>query len=185
MKLLLRITIVLVVLAAGLFWFSTTLPREINIKHSVLIKASPDQVFAYLNNPTDWKNWSVWNKAYDPSMIYMYGGPQRGVGARQSWSGDINGNWQMIFTQSIEPDSLGYELTQQGSPFKTKGNFILEKAASGTKVTWIQTTPLEDSPLAVYKGKWLQSKTEKELQQSLANLQTLLSATTNASASKK
>jgi uncharacterized protein YndB with AHSA1/START domain len=185
MKLLLRITIVLVVLAAGLFWFSTTLPREIKIKQRVLIKASPDQVFPYLNNPTDWKNWSVWNKTYDPSMIYMYGGPQRGLGARQSWSGDVIGNWQMIFTQSVEPDSLSYELTQEGSPFKTKGNFILQKSAGGTLVTWLQTTPLEDRPLAVYKGKWLQSKKEEELQQSLVNLQALLTATTKTSASKR
>lgn len=185
MKLLLRLSVVLVVLAAGLFWFSSTLPKEIKVRQSIVIKAKPEQIFPYLNNPTDWKDWTVWNKTYDPSLIYMYGGQHRGVGARQSWSGDITGNWQMVLTQSVEPDSLGYELKQEGSDFTTTGNFILEENKEGTLVTWLQTTPLEDSPLALYKGAWQQSKTEEELQQGLQNLQTLVASTTKTNASKK
>ncbi|MEJ8756684.1 SRPBCC family protein [Pontibacter sp. H259] len=185
MKLLLKIFVALVVLAAGLFWFSTTLPSTIDIKQQIVIKAEPEQIFPYLNNPTDWKNWTAWNKTYDPSVIYMYGGPQRGVGARQNWSGDITGNWQMVFTQSTEPDSLSYELKQQDSPVKTIGSFILEEKGDSTQVTWLQTTPLENNIIALYKGAWQRSKTEKELMTGLQNLQNLVISTTKANASKK
>ncbi|MBC5773542.1 SRPBCC family protein [Pontibacter sp. KCTC 32443] len=185
MKLLLRMSVVLVMLAAGLFWFSTTLPGEIKIRQSIKINATPEQIFPYLNNPTDWKNWSAWNKNYDPTVIYMYGGPHRGVGARQSWIGDKTGNWQMVLTQSVAPDSLGYVLTEQGKSVRTIGSFILEEQENGTLVTWQQTTPLEDNPLALYKGVWQKNKTEEELQQGLQNLQTLLATTLNTNASNQ
>jgi len=185
MKLLLRITVVLVVLAAGLFWFSTMLPSKIDVRQSIVIGAKPAQIFPYLNNPTDWKNWTAWNKNYDPSVIYMYGGPQSGVGARQNWSGDITGNWQMVFTESIAPDSLAYELTQQNNPVITNGSFMLEQKGDSTQVTWQQTTPLDDNAVALYKGAWQKIKTEKEILTGLQNLQTLVTSTTKANAAKK
>ncbi|HEY4651870.1 MAG TPA: SRPBCC family protein [Pontibacter sp.] len=185
MKLLLKICLALAVVAAlGLVGFSYFLPRQVVVRQSIRINASPDKVFPYINNPADWKRWSAWNKTYDPTLIYMYGGPLSGEGARQSWSGDKTGNWQMVFTQSTAPDSLSYELKQPGQTIVTKGTFTLEKTATGTQLTWQQLTPVEDNLLALYKGAWQHYKTEQQVQQGLQNLSTLLHDTSQTTAKK-
>lgn len=184
MKLLLKISIALIVLAVGLAGFSYTLPKEAVVKQSIIIKASPEKVFQYLNNPADWKRWNAWNKAYDPTLIYMYGGPLTGKGARQSWNGDKTGNWQMIFTESVAPDSLTYQIKQDGAPFVTNGGFYLEETAAGTSLTWYQRMPIVDNPIALYKGAWQKNETEQQIQLGLTNLQTLISDTKNNTAKR-
>ena len=184
MKLLYGITAALVVLAAGLFGFSYFLPKQAVVKQTMLVNASPNQVFPFINNTTNWKRWCAWNKNYDSSLIYMYGGPVSGVGARQNWNGDKTGNWHMVFTVSAVNDSLTYELRQDGQPAKSNGSFTLEKTEKGTLVTWQQTTPLEDNLLDLYKGAYQNYKTEKQIQEGLANLQALILDTKNNTAKK-
>jgi hypothetical protein len=177
MKLLLRFAVVLVVLAAVFFGGATLLPDQIEVKQTIVVKATPDQIFPYLNNTSNWKRWSAWNITNDPSLIYLYGGPVSGAGARQNWNGDKVGNWHMLFTQSTAPDSLNYELKQEGQTIKSTGSFVLQKTEDGTLVTWIQRTPLEDNAVALYRGAWQNYKTEKEILESLTNLQSLVTDT--------
>lgn len=185
MKLLLKIcAVLLAVVAIGVIGVSYKLPRQAVVKQSVVIAASPDRIFPLLNNPTEWKRWSAWNNTYDPTLIHMYGGPLSGTGARQSWSGDKTGTWQMVFTASAAPDSLTYELKQQGQTIVTKGAFTLQLADNGTLVTWQQTTPLQDDILSLYKGVWFNYKTQKEVQQALSNLNALITDTKHNTAKK-
>lgn len=184
MKLLYAMAVALVVLAAGLFGYATLLPRQAFVKQTILVNASPDQVFPYINNPTNWKQWCAWNKKHDPSLIYMYGGPVSGVGARQNWNGDKTGNWHMVFTESTENDRLAYELKQAGQTAKTTGSFTLEESENGTLVTWQQTTPLEDNILDLYKGAYHNYKTEEQILEGLTNLQALIQDTRNTTAKK-
>ncbi|WP_162426478.1 SRPBCC family protein [Pontibacter pudoricolor] len=177
MKLLLRFAVMLMVLAAIIFGGATLLPDQIEVKQTIVINATPDQVFPYLNNTSNWKRWSAWNMTNDPSLIYLYGGPVSGAGARQNWNGDKVGNWHMLFTQSTAPDSLTYELKQEGQTIKSIGSFVLQKTDAGTMVTWSQTTPLEDNPLALYKGAWQNYRTEQQILESLANLKSLVTDT--------
>lgn len=185
MKLLLKICVgVCATTAVGLVLLSYKLPRQAVVKQSIELDVAPDKVFPYLNNPTDWKRWTAWNKEYDPSVIYMYGGPLTGAGARQSWSGDKTGNWQMVFTNATAPDSLTYDLKETGKTIVAKGAFILEPTAAGTKLTWRQTTPVEDNMLALYKAVWQNYRTEQQVQQGLQNLKTLISDTKRNTAKK-
>lgn len=178
MKLLLKICVaVCAVIAVALIGLSYKLPRQAFVSQSIELDAAPDKVFPYLNNPTDWPRWSPWNKTYDPSVIYLYGGPLTGTGARQSWNGDKTGNWQMVFTNASAPDSLTYDLKEAGKATVTKGVFILELTATGTKLTWQQTTPVEDTMLELYKAAWQNYKTEQQVQQGLQNLKALVSDT--------
>ncbi|MBB6610377.1 SRPBCC family protein [Pontibacter sp. Tf4] len=185
MKLLLKICLALVVvLVIGVVGFSFILPRQIMVTKSVSIDAKPEKVFPYLNNPADWKRWSAWNKTYDPSLIYMYGGPLSGKGARQGWSGDKTGNWQMVFTNATAPDSLTYDLKETGTTIVAKGVITLQQTGDSTLVTWHQSMPLEDNMLALYEGLWKQHRTEQEVQQGLENLKTLISDTKHNTAKK-
>lgn len=161
-----------------------TLPKELGVKLSIVIDAAPEQIYPYLNNPAEWERWSAWNKANDPTMIHMYGGPWSGTGAIHRWSGDKAGNSFMVFKETVSPALLLYEQTMEGYPFPTLGTFELEKIAGGTQVTWQQQTPLADNPLALISGIWKKKKAEKELQAGLNGLKTLVDTSTKKRASK-
>ena len=64
------------------------------------------------------------------------------------------------------------------------GSLVLQETDKVTLITWQQTTPLEYSPLALYKGAWQHYKTEQELQESLANLQILITDSKQNTAKK-
>jgi uncharacterized protein YndB with AHSA1/START domain len=184
MKLLFKILGVLLLLVSGLYVFGYFLPKQIKVKHTRTINARPDLVFPLINNPTNWARWSPWSKTYDPSLIHLYGGPVSGVGARHNWYGDLAGNWQMVFTQSTEPDSLTYELKQSQESGTATGSFKLIATKTGTEVTWQHIKPLEDNPVALYKGAWQNYKLEQDFKTGLNNLQVLLQGTQHNTAKK-
>ncbi|MFD2244960.1 SRPBCC family protein [Pontibacter ruber] len=168
----------LLTVVAALFSASYLLPVQCDVVRSRVMNASPDQVYPYLNNPTEWEKWSVWNKSYDPSMIHMYGGPLTGKGARLNWSGDKIGDGQIEFTESVSPTLLRYQQTIEGDHHETQGYFSLEKVNGGTRVIWQKHTALEDNPIARIEGFLRKKKLEVELEQSLAGLDSVVTAKT-------
>lgn len=185
MKLLIKVFLSLLIIVAAFVtvaYFS--LPKKSEIKLSIYIDATPEQIYPFINNPTEWEHWSAWNKTKDPTIIHMYGGPWSGAGASHRWSGDKTGNSMMVFKESISPSSLQYEQTQDSSPHKTIGSFELEEVAGRTRVVWHQVTPFENTPMAVLMGNWRKQKTEEELTESLRGLQTLVSKNTLKRAAK-
>lgn len=173
MKASLIVLVSLLVASAAVYFGSFLLPGSYEVSRAIVIKAEPEQVFPYLNNPTQWEKWNAWNKAYDPSMIRLYGGPMAGKGASQQWHGDKLGMVQMHFTESTPPSQLYYKQLTKGDPFETIGIFSLEPVEAGTKVVWHQKARLADGPYERYKGFFRKLRTEQEAEQSLLALQTL------------
>ncbi len=184
MKLILSIGAGLGLLVALLAGGSQLLPKSAVVEQSVYLEATPEQVFPLLNNPTNWKKWNAWNKTYDPSMIEMYGGPEYGIGAKQSWNGDKTGNWRMLFVLSSAPDTLQYELVKEGDTTRSEGTLTLQATGQGTTLTWHQHTPVIDKPLDLYLAAWQNYKTEQHISQGLANLQLLVNNNRNQTAKK-
>ncbi len=185
MKLLIKVFLSLLVLVAALVAIAFyTLPKHSEVKMSIYIEATPEQVYPFINNPTKWEHWSAWNKTYDPTIIHMYGGPWAGTGASHRWSGDKIGNSLILFTESVSPALLQYEQTSDNSPYKITGSFELEEVAGRTRVVWQQVTQFENTPIAVLVGNWRKQKTERELTQGLRGLQLLVEKSTTKSAAK-
>ncbi|MCC9168835.1 SRPBCC family protein [Pontibacter harenae] len=174
MKLLPKVLLSLLFVAVCLYMGAYLLPKQYEVTHAELMDDDPSQIYPLISNPTEWEKWSAWNKENDPSLIHMYGGPLAGAGARHRWSGDKVGSSEMIFTQSLEAEMLGYEQMQDDDTLKTKGKILLRKAAEGTEVVWTQVSPLNNHPIALVKGLWQKRKAQKDLQQSLAGLKTLV-----------
>ncbi len=172
------------VAGAAIYGAAYFLPNRYEISQTQLIDAAPEQVFSYLNNPTEWPKWTVWTKQNDPTLIHMYGGPLAGVGARQSWSGDEMGESEIVFTQSTSPSILAYDQTSSDES-RNQGTFTLEEASGGTQLSWVQVTELPDKPLAKLAGVWQKYKTEQELKQSLLNLKDLMHQNNIKRASKE
>lgn len=170
MKASLYVLLSLLVAAAAVFAGSLFLPDTYAVSRSIIVKAKPEQVFAYLNNPTQWEHWNAWNKTYDPTMIRLYGGPLTGKGAYQEWNGDRIGQIKMRFTESLPPTQLQYSQQAKGDHFAWLGTFDLEAVEAGTKVSWVQQTQVADDMLNKYRGFLQKLKTEQETEESLLSL---------------
>lgn len=177
MKALLFVLMSLLVAAAAVFAGSLLLPDTYEVSRAIVVQAKPDQVFPYLNNPTQWEKWSTWNKSYDPSMIRLYGGPLSGKGAYQEWNGDRIGQVKMRFTESNPPAQLYYTQQTKGEHFESLGIFSLEVVEEGTKVVWLQKNRVADDLYNKYKGFFLKLKTEQETEQSLLALKSIFEPT--------
>ncbi|MCC9137392.1 SRPBCC family protein [Pontibacter silvestris] len=160
------------------------LPNQCVVEQVVVLKAPPEEVYAFINNPAEWPKWTILNKKTDPSVIHLYAGPMQGKGARMQWSGDKVGNGQLIITESTNPYSITYVQKEEGGEDTTRGEFVLQQVNRGTMVHWKQRTPLADNPLGRVQGAIRKYKKQNELQQSLQGLNNLISNNSKRRASK-
>jgi uncharacterized protein YndB with AHSA1/START domain len=119
------------------FAFVATRPAAFRIQRTATINAPPDAVFNNINDSHRWKEWSPWEKL-DPNLQREYAGSESGKGAIYRWSGNSNaGEGMMTITDSVPNRRVVVDL-RFTRPFKAEntGEFNLEPAGTGTKVTW-------------------------------------------------
>jgi hypothetical protein len=115
-------------------------PTPFRVSRSLTMKANPGKIFPHVNNLHAWASWSPFEKL-DPDMKKTYEGPESGVGAKQSWSGNARaGQGSMTITDS-QPDSLVQLRLDFEKPFKNTNmaEFTFQPATAGTSVTWTMT----------------------------------------------
>lgn len=174
MKLLTIVILSLLVLLAALAGASYLLPTQLEVQQSIVISASAEEVYARLNNPVEWEKWTVLNKQTDPSMIYLYGGPMAGTGARMQWSGDKTGNGRIVFTESSGPTSLLYVEDSDKDSSRLLGSFTLAAVEGGTELVWRQQAAFGGKPWERVYCLLRTYKKQHEAEQGLLGLKTLL-----------
>ena len=175
MKLLTMVLLSLLVLTAALAGASYLLPTQLEVHKSIILHASPDEVYAHLYNPMEWEKWSVVNKEADPSMIYLYGGPMVGAGARMQWSGDKVGNGRVVFTESTSPSTLTYLESGSHDTSTVEGSFTLAPVEGGTELVWRQYASFGEKPWERFYCLFRTYKKQDEAEKGLLGLKTLLS----------
>jgi Polyketide cyclase / dehydrase and lipid transport len=137
------IAIVVVVLIAGVLIFAATKPDIFRIQRSASIKASPEKIFAFINDFKRWEVWSPWEKK-DPAMKRNYGTTTAGVGATYTWEGNKDvGQGGMQIVESVLPNKIALKLDFV-KPFEAHNivTFTLEPQSGMTKVNWAMEGPL-------------------------------------------
>jgi uncharacterized protein YndB with AHSA1/START domain len=128
---------VLVVLAAVvvLYAFANT-PKVVKISRTVLIQASPEVLFPYINNGRIIQEWNVFIEG-DPQVKVTYAGPVEGVGAQWIWEGTKAGAGQATIITS-EPNKNVQLRLDFKRPFKVTnyGEYALEVKGTETEVRW-------------------------------------------------
>lgn len=183
MKPLHTVLLLLLFLCAATFGASYLLPTQIHVQQAIYLTEPREEVYPYLNDPTQWASWSVLSKKHDPSIIHLYAGPLRGKGSRLRWSGDKVGNGSILFTESIDPDSITYQRQQAYSKNTVQGCFKLTEGADGTKVVWQQQLSLGQTPLDRIAGLYYKYTMEQETEQGLLGLKALVQSKGKKSAS--
>lgn len=99
-------------------------PDEYSITKKIVIDASPDIVFGFIDDLHKWESWAPWT-TLDPNISIGYEGPNTGYGSNMLWAGDINkvGVGNLVVTQSVPPDHATYDLNIE-KPMTVNGKMV-------------------------------------------------------------
>jgi effector-binding domain-containing protein len=154
---LVRLFITILVIALALLAGAVLLPSQVHVERSINIDRPPAVVFGVLNNFQHFQTWSPWSER-DPNARYQYSGPDQGVGARMSWSGDprqVGSGWQEI--RVSEP----FRMIRTHLAFEGQGEadayFEIRPVGEGSRVEWGFDTDVTEnrSFLGAVMGKYM------------------------------
>lgn len=156
-------------LAALVFGGAMLLPPGFTVVRSVDVAAPPDKVWSLLQDPREWKRWTVWNRR-DPAMRMSYSGPPAGVGAGWSWHSATEGDGRMTFTDADAGRRLAYELHFPEWDSTSTGDLTLEAAPAGTRVRWSMQGNMGSSLVGRWFGLLGDRMVGPDFEAGLANL---------------
>ena len=138
------ILIVVAVAIAGFLAYAATLPDAFRVSRSVVVQATPENVFPLINDLHRFNTWNPFNKK-DPNIKGTYTGPAAGPGSKYAFQGNNDvGSGDLEITESAAPSRVVMALNMV-APMKAsnKVTFTIQPEGSGTRVTW---TMEGDSP---------------------------------------
>ena len=138
MRLLNGLLNIVLILSAVFIIGGFLIPNEWVVSRSIMIHASPLQIYPFVNNFKEWDKWSPWNSSKDATLHYTYEGSDTGVGAKQSWTSDKMGKGWMEFTSADPQTGVSYSLSiDMGyGASNLQGNIALKQEGDETEVTW-------------------------------------------------
>lgn len=157
---------VVVVLGVGLL-----LPSAWQTQRSTEIKAGSEHILPFIETPKLWLDWAPWTPTRYPGMTVNYEGPERGAGARWSWTGEKSGSGSLTITRSDPTYGIDFDLEFDGHE-PSKGSIRFEPIGDGTKVTWSMWGDMGMSPVGRYFGLLMDSMMQADFETGLTNLET-------------
>lgn len=175
-----KILIALVVILIVFVIVVATRPADFRITRSASIAASPEAVFAQVNDFHKWDAWSPWAKL-DPAMKQTHEGAAAGVGAIYSWDGNKEvGAGRMTITESRTNEAILIKL-EFFKPFAAVNDteFTFKSAdANGnqTAVTWTMSGKNNFISKAFCMFMNMDKMVGGDFEKGLASLKTLVEA---------
>ena len=137
-----KIAITVAALLALLLLYAATRPNTFRVQRTARIKATPDRLFANINDLHAWSAWSPWEKM-DPTMKRTFSGPAGGVGAVYEWDGNSSvgaGRIEIVETTPPSKIVLRLDFLKPLAGHDT-AEFTLEPKGDSTDVTWAMYGP--------------------------------------------
>ncbi|MBM3797929.1 MAG: SRPBCC family protein [Acidobacteria bacterium] len=128
---------VLLAIVAVLAVLISQQPSSYSVARSAIITATPQRVFALVNDYHKWEGWSPWAKL-DPNMKTTYSGAQSGTGAVYHWTGnDDVGEGEMRTLESRPCEYVKIDLVFI-KPFASRSltEFKIRPEGTSTLITW-------------------------------------------------
>lgn len=130
------LVIALLLVIAAILIYAATKPNTFRIQRSANLRATPERIFALLNDFHQWEAWSPWEKI-DPQIKRTYSGAASGKGAIYEWNGNKNvGQGRMEILES-SPSSRMLIKIDFITPMEAHNTieFALERQGDSTTVT--------------------------------------------------
>lgn len=162
---------------AAILILANTKPDSFRVERSITILASPDKIFAFINDFHRWSAWSPWEKL-DPAMRRTFGGEAEGPGAIYEWDGNKQvGQGRMEIAEAVPPDRLVIQLDFI-RPFEGHNiaEFTLQQLGTSTRLTWAMhgPSPFISKIMQVFVS--LDRMIGKDFETGLANLKAVAEA---------
>jgi effector-binding domain-containing protein/uncharacterized membrane protein len=174
MSILMKIVVVLVILLAVLAGVGMLLPRQVHVERQITIDAPRATVYALVDGYKQFNKWSPWLEK-DPNAKYSVEGPDFGVGAKQSWSGDPKtvgtGSQEITAVKPNERVTWKLVFADQNDP--AIGYMNLSPANTGTQVTWGLDCDMGRGPVGRYFGLVMDKMVGPDFESGLAKLKNL------------
>lgn len=187
MKIVLNVLKWLGIVLLLLIVISFFLPSKVHVERSAMINASPEAVFANINNLKAWNAWSPWFKR-DPEMKNTYEGADAAIGQKSIWTSKHPkvGNGSMEITELKPNELLVTKLDFDGNG-GGYGTFKLEKVGDSTKVTWSMDSdgegvPLLMKPASKYFGLFMDGMLGPDFEEGLKGLKEIAESMPKAAA---
>ena len=137
------------------------------------MKATPTEVFAYVNDFHQWNKWAPWFNL-DPKMQQTYTGAASGKGAIYDWkSADKSvGQGRMEITNSVAPSQVDIQLDFI-EPFASNNMTMIkidETEPGGSRVTWTMSGPADFTTKIMTFFGTMDSMIGKDFDKGLAKL---------------
>ena len=128
---------IIIILLTGFFLYVAMKPSEMLISRELLIKASPDTIFPYINSAKKCNEWMPWAEV-DPKVQISYSGPDEGVGTTSSWTSTGRmGEGKSVVVESIPNQVVKTQLTYTKPMEMTQLSIMsLTPKDGGTLVRW-------------------------------------------------
>jgi len=139
MKILKKLSIVLIALVALFFILNLVGPTNYKVERSKTIDAPIEIVYEQISLFNNWDAWSPW-KEKDASATYTLDGEDGKVGTRYAWSGDpeSTGEGSMTVNENRANKKFGYDLAFTAPwEMSSKGYFNFSEANNKTTVNWV------------------------------------------------
>jgi hypothetical protein len=132
-----KILLGLVLLVAVFLAYAATRPADFRVERSASISASPDALFAQVNDHRKFNTWNPFMKL-DPNVKNTYSGPATGVGSVCSWDGNSNIGAGSATIIESKPGELVRMRMDWKRPMEGVGtvDFTFKPAGDHTVVTW-------------------------------------------------
>jgi hypothetical protein len=136
------LAIVAALLAAAAAYVATR-PPGFRVQRQIGIKASPEKLFAIINDFGKWQSWSPWAKR-DPAMKSTLSGSATGVGSVYEWEGNKHVGKGRMAIVAAEPPSRTIIKLDFIAPFEAHNTveFLTEARDGETIVTWVIHGPM-------------------------------------------
>lgn len=168
-----KLIIRLIIAGAVLTGIGFFLPRTAHVERSIVIDAPAATVFTVLNGFRQFARWSPWADI-DPQAATTFEGPETGVGARMTWSGNADvgsGSQEILESEPYRRIRLRLGFGDFSGDFTS--TYALAPEAEGTRVTWGFDADYGNSLLGRYFGLLSDAMIGPDYDKGLARLKTL------------
>lgn len=174
MNILKNFVLTIVVLAGALYAIGLVLPQAAHVERSIVVNAPATTVFTVLNGFRQFPRWSPWADL-DPNAVTTVEGPETGVGAKMSWSGNAEvGTGSQEILESTPPSSIKLRLTFGDFPGSFLASYTLTPEGAGTRVTWGFDADYGSSVPGRYFGLLSDSMLGPDYEKGLSRLKTFV-----------
>lgn len=174
MRVLLKILLWIVGIAALLAVVGFFLPRNIRVVRNTSISANPTTVYNIVNDLKTYDGWMPWNKI-DSAMTKEYGPTTTGEGAWYTWKSDNKnvGEGKITITESVPAKIVKTRIDFKGFDNPGLSGWELTDKNGSTDISWYMDSDMGKNPYGHIIGLFMDKMIGSDFEKGLTDLKKL------------